>query len=87
MSAILNNASRYFELKLFECGYEQTIPEKKFTFTPKDYYVVHLVISGQGTFTNNDQTTKLKKGDLFFIRPHELPLIRSHGSVLKCASR
>lgn len=73
MTHVLNDASRYFELRLFECGYEQTIPDKVFSFTPKQYYVVHLVIAGHGTFVNKHQTFKLKKGDMFFINPGELP--------------
>ncbi len=73
MTNVLNDASRYFELKLFECGYEQTIPDKVFSFTPKHYYVVHLIIAGQGTFVTKHQTFKLKKGDMFFINPAELP--------------
>lgn len=73
MSFVLNDAQRYFELKLFECGREQTIPNKVFAFTPKDYYVVHIVIAGQGVFATDNRVYKLKKGDLFFIGPHEHP--------------
>jgi len=73
MTNVLNDASRYFELKLFESGYEQTIPDKVFSFTPKNYFVVHLIIAGQGTLETNHATYKLKKGDMFFINPHELP--------------
>lgn len=73
MKHLLNDASRYFELNLFECGYEQTIPTKLFTFTPKEYYVVHLVIAGRGFFETNNKRYELKKGDLFFIAPNEHP--------------
>ena len=73
MTDILNDATRYFELKLFECGHEQTIPDKVFSFTPKDYYVVHLIVAGQGTLETKYGVHKLKKGDMFFIGPHELP--------------
>ncbi|HZJ89643.1 MAG TPA: AraC family transcriptional regulator [Bacilli bacterium] len=73
MKHLLNDASSYFELSLFECGYEQTIPTKQFTFTPKQYYVVHLVIAGQGVFEASNKRYELKKGDLFFIGPGEHP--------------
>lgn len=73
MTNVLNDASRYMELRLLECGREQTIKDKVFSFTPKRYFVVHYVIAGQGTFTHRDKSYRLKKGDMFFIAPDELP--------------
>ncbi|MFA5660194.1 MAG: AraC family transcriptional regulator [Bacilli bacterium] len=73
MTSVLNDASRYIELHLLECGREQTIKDKVFSFTPKKYFVVHYVIAGQGTFTSRGKSYRLKKGDMFFIAPDELP--------------
>lgn len=73
MDTLLNNASRYLEFRLFECGREQTVPDKVFSFTPKDYYLVHYVKSGSGTLVLNGKTYKLKSGDFFFFAPHVAP--------------
>ncbi len=73
MSFIFNRADRYIELKLLECGREKCIPNKKFSFTPKTYYVLHYVLSGQGTLEMEGKTYKLKKGSAFLIPPRYIP--------------
>lgn len=73
MTKIGNESASVLDIKLFECGYEQTVAKKIFSFTPKDYYVVHLVVCGRGFLTTNNKTYKLKKGALFFIAPDEHP--------------
>lgn len=50
-----------------EFGYEKVIAEKKFSFTVKDYPLIHFVISGEGYFEINKRKYNIKKGGLFLI--------------------
>lgn len=73
MSFIFSRADRYIELNLLECGREKCIPNKKFTFTPKTYFVLHYVLSGQGTLEMEGKIYRLKKGMAFIIPPRYVP--------------
>lgn len=68
-----NRADRYIEFNLCECGREKCIPNKKFSFTPKTYYVLHYVLSGQGTLEIDNKIYHLKKGSAFIIPPKYIP--------------
>lgn len=54
-----------FEIKEF--GVEQCISNKKFTYSVKDYELIHFVISGEGIFEFNNKKYLMKKGSLFYI--------------------
>lgn len=73
MAIIFNRADRYIEFNLLECGREKCIPNKKFSFTPKSYFVLHYVLSGQGNFEVEGKQYRLKKGSAFIIPPHVVP--------------
>ena len=66
------SASNSIELKLLECGKEKCIPNKKFSFTPKEYHLFHYVISGKGYFVDNGKKHYLKRGHVFYIPPGEV---------------
>lgn len=68
------DASKYIELNLRESGREKCIPDKIFTFTPKNYHLFHYIISGKGAYTYNGVTTTLKAGQIFYIAPGEKPV-------------
>lgn len=73
MANIFNHADKYIEFRLLECGREKCIPNKKFSFTPKSYFVLHYVLSGQGYLEMEGKTYKLKKGHAFLIPPQHIP--------------
>ena len=73
MAIIFNHADRYIEFSLLECGREKCIPNKKFSFTPKSYFLMHYVLSGQGTVEIDNKQYHLKKGSAFIISPHYIP--------------
>lgn len=37
----------------------------------RQYYLIHYVVSGKGTFTVNEKVYSLTQGDIFIIRPYE----------------
>src|SRR5690554_574646 len=37
-----------------------------------DYYLIHHILSGQGTFTSGDRSFELNEGDSFIIEPGHL---------------
>ncbi|MFC5450476.1 AraC family transcriptional regulator [Paenibacillus aestuarii] len=58
-------------------GESQTKAEHKLGPKVYDYYLVHYIISGQGTFSCHGQDYELGAGDSFFIEPEQLVSYRS----------
>lgn len=60
------------ELSIFNCGSEHCQPG--YTWGPgiRDHYLIHLVVSGKGTYTVEGKSYSLSGGDLFLARPNQL---------------
>lgn len=57
----------FIDFDIEEFGVEQCISEKIFTYTVKDYDLIHFVLSGEGTFEFENKKYELRKGSLFYI--------------------
>lgn len=66
------NFTDNIELSVFSCGLEKCL--SGFTWGPgiRDHYLIHLVLSGKGTYRTNNQDFQLQAGDLFFVKPSQL---------------
>ena len=53
-------------------GYQKCEPSHTFGPAIRDYYLVHYIEKGTGTFKNAHSEYKLKSGDAFLIRPDEV---------------
>lgn len=60
------------ELQVLFAGHSQTKPAHKNGPKVFDYYLIHYIHSGQGTFTSLGQDYLLGAGDSFFIKPGKL---------------
>lgn len=60
------------ELQVLFAGHSQTKPGHKNGPKVFDYYLIHYIHSGQGTFTSLGQDYQLGAGDSFFIKPGKL---------------
>ncbi|PYI54604.1 AraC family transcriptional regulator [Paenibacillus flagellatus] len=60
------------ELTVLFSGRERTLPAHNVGPQVRDYYLVHHVLSGRGTFQCMGRTYELSAGDSFFIFPGEL---------------
>lgn len=77
----LRNHSNLYNLLLSNMGFQDINPllagqeycDPGYLYGPnfRQYYLIHYVVSGKGTFTVNDTTYNLSKGDMFIIRPYE----------------
>lgn len=65
------------ELAVLFAGHSQTVPEHRMGPQVLDYYLVHTVIEGTGTYRCRDRLYVLKAGDSFFIFPGELHVYQS----------
>ena len=65
-----DDAKRYIELNLHECGREICIPEKDFVYSRKEYHLFHFIVSGRGVLEINGTTYHLKTNTIFYIPPH-----------------
>lgn len=56
-------------ISVFNCGSQQC--DAGYTWGPgaRDHYLIHLVISGQGSFTVQGVTYPVKAGEVFWARP------------------
>ncbi|MDF2648079.1 MAG: transcriptional regulator, AraC family [Paenibacillus sp.] len=68
----INPFPRQGELTVLFAGYNQTAPFHQVGPHALDYHLVHLVISGKGSFAWRGQWRELGAGDCFFIYPDEL---------------
>lgn len=60
------------EIVVLFAGHAQTAPDHKVGPQVLDYYLVHNVVSGRGTFQCRAQSYDLQKGSSFMIFPGEL---------------
>ena len=58
-------------LSIYFCGSEDCPPGHCYGPAVRPHYLLHIVTNGQGTFTRNNVTYSLKKGDAFLIVPLE----------------
>lgn len=66
------NYSNNIELSIFNCGLERCAPGHTWGPGIRDHYLIHLVLSGKGTFQLNGRTWELAPGDLFLVQPNQL---------------
>src|SRR5690606_14208328 len=59
-------------LHVLFAGESQTKPGHRLGPKVYDFYLMHLILSGRGTFTYNGTRRELSAGDTFLIRPEEL---------------
>lgn len=57
------------ELYIFECGFEHCTPRDPYQYEQIDYYLIHYIIEGEGSFFIKDEVYNLKVGDGFIIPP------------------
>ena len=58
-------------------GYESCTPGHAFGPHIRNYYLLHFVLDGEGTFTSEDKVYKIKPGDIFVIHPGERTVYRA----------
>lgn len=54
-----------------EYGDEQCTPDKEHTRSVREYYLLHYVYSGTGTYQVNDEVHTIGPGQLFIAHPYE----------------
>ncbi|GCF95628.1 AraC family transcriptional regulator [Enterococcus florum] len=61
------------------CGFSKNLPFHSFGPAIRQQYILHIVMDGTGTYHVKDQQYKLKKGDLFLIRPGDSTFYHADG--------
>ena len=59
------------ELSLYHYGKHCCLPGNSYGPSKRDYYLLHFITEGKGTYTVGDKTFHLKKNEGFLIRPNE----------------
>lgn len=67
-SPILENVG----INIYNCGHQQCSGGHSWGPAIRDYYLIHLVISGKGSYSVGGETFDIEAGGAFIIRPHEL---------------
>lgn len=60
------------ELSIFNCGHERCAASHTWGPGIRDHYLIHLVLSGKGTYKVGGEVWHLQAGDLFLIKPSQL---------------
>jgi AraC-like DNA-binding protein len=60
------------ELSIFNCGLEKCAAGHTWGPGIRDHYLIHLVLSGKGTFQTAGRTWDVQPGDLFLAVPNQL---------------
>ncbi len=73
--SILNRG--FNEINPLNCGWEDCESGHSFGPASREYYLIHYVVSGYGTFERNGITHSLSTGCIFLIRPYELTFYKA----------
>lgn len=68
MQYIFEN-KQYKTLNILTFGREACAPLHSFSYMYTDFYLIHYVVSGSGTFTVNKIAHKVNAGEFFIIKP------------------
>lgn len=72
ISNIYLKSRDFHDLNPVDCGFERCAPGHYFGPAIRDYYLIHYVSSGSGTFKNARGEYIVGAGELFVIRPGEV---------------
>lgn len=59
------------ELSLYHYGRHDCLPLNEYGPAKRDYYLLHFIADGKGTYTVKGKTFHLEKNEIFLIRPNE----------------
>ena len=68
MDYILEN-KHYKTLNILTFGHQKCEPLHSYSYALPNFYLIHYVISGCGTFIKNKKERKVSEGELFIIKP------------------
>ena len=57
-------------LSVYNVGYQRCDPVYQWGPGVRDHYLIHLVLSGKGTYHAKNQKYALQAGDVFLVYPH-----------------
>ncbi|AGB42395.1 DNA-binding domain-containing protein, AraC-type [Halobacteroides halobius DSM 5150] len=66
----INNQFNHTDLKVHQCGFEDCNPKHSWGPGVRDYFLIHYVFAGQGTFKKENKEYKIKDKQAFLICPN-----------------
>ncbi|NLB78217.1 MAG: AraC family transcriptional regulator [Clostridiaceae bacterium] len=60
------------DLNVYRCGIEECLPYHSWGPGVRDHYIIHVILSGKGSFFVNGQTHILEAGEGFLICPGQI---------------
>lgn len=86
ISYFRSNPSTKETITILDCGYHETLHGHYSTQKAVDHFVLHIIVSGKGTYQLREQTYHLQKMTVsfsFLMFPSAISLIpRIHGSTI-----
>ena len=70
ISYFRSNPSTKETITILDCGYHETLHGHYSTQKVVDHFVLHIIVSGKGTYQLREQTYHLQKNDCFVLFPH-----------------
>ena len=66
---IIFSNSGFKDLNPLLCGYESCTEGYSFGPDSREYFLIHYIVSGKGTFRSKKRTYSLAEGNIFIIKP------------------
>ena len=70
ISYFRSNPSTKETITILDCGYHETLHGHYSAQKVVDHFVLHIIVSGKGTYQLREQTYHLQKNDCFVLFPH-----------------
>jgi AraC-like DNA-binding protein len=69
------------DLNVYRCGFEECVPGHSWGPGVRDHFSLHVILSGQGSFSLNGNTYVLKAGQGFLIWPGQIVHYQADSTV------
>lgn len=66
------------ELSVYECGWENCRSNHSYGPTKRQYYILHYIVKGEGSYTINGKTYQLGPYDCFLIPPEMITFYKAN---------
>lgn len=73
----LDHIPRDLDIRIINIGFSHNQPNYSYGYDRREYYILHYIIDGCGTYTVNGETYELKENDGFLVPPDTTVIYRA----------
>ncbi len=73
----LDSVPKELDIRIINIGFSHNQPNYSYGYDRREYFILHYIISGCGTYTVNKETYDLKENDGFIVPPDTTVIYRA----------